>query len=52
MHRHISVKHTNTEPSVCSICMKQFKTKWSLKEHERKAHDILQSQKDQTLQTY
>eukprot|EP00092_Neocalanus_flemingeri_P001417 GFUD01001513.1.p1 GENE.GFUD01001513.1~~GFUD01001513.1.p1 ORF type:complete len:332 (+),score=74.33 GFUD01001513.1:302-1297(+) len=49
LHRHITVKHTSIEPSVCNICQKHFKTKWSLKEHERKAHGILQSQKDQFM---
>jgi len=46
IHRHIAVKHTETEPSVCTACNRTFKTKWSLKEHERRAHGILQSQKD------
>ena len=46
LNRHITVKHTNVEPSVCDICQRHFKAKWSLKEHERMAHGILQSQKD------
>ena len=46
IHRHIAAKHTQTEPSVCTVCNRTFKSKWSLKEHERTAHGILQSQKD------
>ena len=46
IHRHIAVKHTQSQPSVCSLCNRTFKSKWSLKEHERTAHGILQSQKD------
>ncbi|XP_023329058.1 protein tramtrack, beta isoform isoform X2 [Eurytemora carolleeae] len=44
--RHITVKHTNQTPSTCSLCSKSMKNDWSLKEHERKFHGILQSHKD------
>ena len=46
IHRHIAVKHTENEPSACSLCNRTLKSKWSLKEHERRVHGILQSQKD------
>lgn len=44
-HRHFSAKHSATIPSVCSLCDKSFKTEWSLKEHERTFHGILQTHK-------
>ena len=43
--RHMSSKHTESSPSVCQYCKKIFKTHWSLQEHERKQHGVLQSQK-------
>ncbi len=46
LSRHVTVKHTTLQPSLCTICHKTMKSEWSLKEHERKSHGILQSQKE------
>ena len=43
LSRHITVKHTDLEPSQCCHCQKLFKSDWSLKEHERVQHGIFQS---------
>ena len=44
-NRHFAAKHSATIPSTCSLCDKSFKTEWSLKEHERTYHGILQAHK-------
>ena len=43
LSRHITVKHTELEPSICCHCQKVFKSDWSLKEHERVQHGIARS---------
>ena len=37
--RHMRTQHTNQEPKRCDRCNKQFKNKYSLREHVRMAHE-------------
>ncbi|XP_058443327.1 transcription factor GAGA-like isoform X3 [Malaya genurostris] len=37
--RHMRTQHTNQEPKKCDHCNKQFKNKYSLREHVRMAHE-------------
>ncbi|XP_055594615.1 longitudinals lacking protein, isoforms H/M/V-like isoform X2 [Uranotaenia lowii] len=45
--RHMRTQHTNQEPKKCDRCSKQFKNKYSLREHVRMAHEIKQQQHQQ-----
>lgn len=40
-------QHTNQEPQKCNRCNKQFKNKYSLREHVRMAHENKQQQQQQ-----
>ena len=39
--RHIRTQHTAQQPQVCQYCSKNFKNKYSLREHIRIAHEKL-----------
>lgn len=45
--RHMRTQHTNQEPQKCNRCNKQFKNKYSLREHVRMAHENKQQQHQQ-----
>jgi len=49
LQRHILVKHTHLQPSICQICQKTFKSDYSMKEHLRKSHGVLQTQPKQFI---
>lgn len=45
--RHMRTQHTNQEPQKCNRCNKQFKNKYSLREHVRMAHENKQASQHQ-----
>ncbi|XP_058823582.1 longitudinals lacking protein, isoforms H/M/V-like isoform X1 [Topomyia yanbarensis] len=45
--RHMRTQHTNQEPKKCDHCSKQFKNKYSLREHVRMAHENKLQQQQQ-----
>lgn len=46
--RHVRTQHTAQQPQVCQYCQKNFKNKYSLREHIRIAHEKLTRDSSET----
>uniref|UniRef100_A0A182MZT4 C2H2-type domain-containing protein n=1 Tax=Anopheles dirus TaxID=7168 RepID=A0A182MZT4_9DIPT len=44
--RHMRTQHSRLEPKRCEQCNKQFKNKYSLREHVRITHELKQQRDD------